>query len=243
MCLVCFILFVCVFFFKIGYMWICALVLAKAGYQTYIHVSCVFFSLLMCVCLWQSWLSVYVSLPKWSISGCVCLCVCQSGVSDGYPMCLSFVCVSWPKSAICVCVSLCLPKWSIRRIRSCILLPPSVSPLTTGQSKVHQWHCHCCHWSHIRWKVVSFQDKKGECFVRLVFVLIVISASGCRSKSLYSLCVGWVPSSQLPTGHWMQKMESLRPSSSNTLASQYQNFEFPSLLQEILVSDPITARK
>ena len=33
---------------------------------------------------------------------------------------------------------------------------------------------------------MSFQDKKDECFVRLVFVLIVISASGCRSKSLYS---------------------------------------------------------
>ena len=149
-------------------------------------VLCVFFSLRMCVCLCQSWLSVYGSLPKWSISGYVCLCFCQSGVSDGYPVCLSFACMSLPKPPICVYVSLCLPKWSIRRIRSCILLPPSVSPLTTGQSKVHQWHCHCCHWSHIRWKVVSFQDKKGECFVRLVFVLIVISASGCRPKSLYS---------------------------------------------------------
>ena len=140
--------------------------------------SCVVSVFFLCLCVF-----VFV---KWSISGCVCLCVCQSGVSDGYPVCLSFACMSLPKPPICVYVSLCLPKWSIRRIRSCILLPPSVSPLTTGQSKVHQWHCHCCHWSHIRWKVVSFQDKKGECFVRLVFVLIVISASGCRSKSLYS---------------------------------------------------------
>ena len=76
----------CVLFFKTGYQWICAFVYAKAEYQTYIDVSCV-----SCE-----------SLPKWSsrlvscvfvficgrlfqsrLSAYVCLCVCQSGVSDG----------------------------------------------------------------------------------------------------------------------------------------------------------------